>query len=153
MPKPLKRSLPLIPISREHHHGLLLAWKIREGLKYKITLDRIKKYTDWFWESHLLPHFEFEEKYIFPILEKNNDLIKIVLQEHTKLKQLFSSKKVDKENLLSIQKELTAHIRFEERILFKKIESVASESQLKLIETAHSEIINDDWHDEFWLKK
>ena len=150
MPKPLKRSLPLIPISREHHHGLLLAWKIREGIKNKISVDRIKKYTDWFWKKHLNAHFEFEEKYIFPILGNENALIKRALQEHEKLKELFSS---SKENLLSIENEISSHIRFEERILFEEIESMATATQLKLIESAHSEITNDDWHDEFWLKK
>ena len=65
MPKPVKRSISLTPISREHHHGLLLSWKIREGLKKKLAPKRIKRYTDWFWECHLQSHFDFEEKYIY----------------------------------------------------------------------------------------
>ena len=30
--KPLKRSKELAPLSREHHDGLLFAWKIKQGL-------------------------------------------------------------------------------------------------------------------------
>ncbi|MGB5362412.1 MAG: hemerythrin domain-containing protein [Aureibaculum sp.] len=153
MPKPTKRSKALMPISREHHHGLLLSFKIREGLKKKIAPSRIKKYTDWFWESHLQSHFDFEEKYIFPILGKNNDLIKRALQEHTRLKQLFFSADKVKENLLLIEQELTAHIRFEERILFTEIESVASEDELHMIASEHSKVITDEWQDEFWKVK
>lgn len=46
MPKPIKRHTALKPLSREHHHGLLLSWKIREGLKRNIEIPRIKKYID-----------------------------------------------------------------------------------------------------------
>ncbi|WP_241739476.1 hypothetical protein [Aestuariibaculum marinum] len=31
--KPLKRHKALQPLSREHHYGLLLTWKIRTGFK------------------------------------------------------------------------------------------------------------------------
>ena len=41
---PIKRSEFLKPISREHHHGLLLCWKIRAGLKKGIEPERIKLY-------------------------------------------------------------------------------------------------------------
>ncbi len=153
MPKPVKRSIYLKPISREHHHGLLLSWKIREGLKKKIAHKRIKRYTDWFWECHLQSHFDFEEKYIFPILGKNNDLIKRALQEHARLKQLFSSDDSVKENLLTIEQELTAHIRFEERTLFTEIESVASKDELSIIAKEHSKNPTDEWQDEFWIVK
>ncbi len=153
MPKPLKRSIPLTPISREHHDGLLVSWKIRERLKKKIEPNRIKKYTDWFWECHLQSHFDFEELYIFPILDKNNKLIQQALQEHTRLKQLFSSTDSIKENLLILESELTAHIRFEERILFTEIENIASQDELQTIAKEHSKNLTEKWQDEFWLAK
>jgi hypothetical protein len=46
--KPLKRHAALQPLSREHHHGLLLGWKIRTGLSNGAPLERIKAYADWF---------------------------------------------------------------------------------------------------------
>ena len=66
--KPLKRHKALIPFSREHHHGLLLSWKIRSGFSKNIEVERIKKYADWFFINHLIPHFELEEKYIFSLI-------------------------------------------------------------------------------------
>ncbi len=68
MSQPIKRHPSLQSLSREHHYGLLLSWKIREGFKREVPPERIKKYTNWFWENHLAPHFQFEESYIFPIL-------------------------------------------------------------------------------------
>ena len=36
-PKPQKRHKALQPLSREHHHGLLLSWKIRTGFSKDIA--------------------------------------------------------------------------------------------------------------------
>lgn len=151
MSKPIKRHPSLQPVSREHHHGLLLSWKIREGLKRNIAVERIKTYTDWFWENHLHAHFIFEEKYMFPILGKENKLIIKALQEHRRLKQLFISKDKIGQNLSFIEKELVGHIRFEEKVLFKEIQMLATNEELKLIEDAHDLNIVCEWTDEFWV--
>jgi len=128
MNQPIKRHVALQPISREHHYGLLLSWKIRD--------------------------LEFEEKYIYPILGgKENRLVKRALREHGRLKRLFKAQDRVERNLSLIEEELVAHIRFEERILFKEIQKVASETQLKVIENAHTKkIVEDDWDDEFWTQ-
>ena len=153
MPKPIKRHKALQPISREHHHGLLLSWKIREGFRHKVAPERIKKYTDWFWKNHLIAHFEFEEAYIFPLLENDSILIKRALREHRRLKSLFSATDKIETNLSLIEEELIAHIRFEERILFQEVQRIASEEQLNMIENKHSKNMAEVWEDEFWLKK
>lgn len=153
MPKPIKRSIALTPISREHHHGLLLSWKIKEGIKRNIEVNRIKKYTDWFWKNHLQQHFEFEEKYIFIILGEENPLIKQALKEHKRLHKLFANSVSVEKNLILIQKELTTHIRFEERILFPEIEKIATSNELLIIESSHSVNIKEEWKDEFWITK
>ena len=62
MPDPIKRHISLQPLSRQHHDGLLLRWKLKKGLQKEIKLERLKAYVDWFWSSHLKSHFEFEEK-------------------------------------------------------------------------------------------
>lgn len=151
MPKSIKRHSALQPISREHHHGLLLAWKIRQGFTFGIAPERMKKYTDWFWENQLQAHFEFEENLIFPILDKEHKLIKRALREHRRLKRLFTATGKIERNLWLIEEELTAHIRFEERILFQQVEAVATTEQLTLIEQEHSKLIIEEWEDEFWI--
>lgn len=55
--KPLKRSGHLKPLSRGHHHGLLLCWKIREGFKRNVDPERIERYANWCWYAHLASHF------------------------------------------------------------------------------------------------
>lgn len=150
--KPLKRAIELQPLSHDHHQGLLLCWKIRTGLKKEVPLERIKSYTDWFFDNHLKPHFELEEKYIFTILGDDNPLIQQALSEHSRLNYLFNATTDLKENLSLIDKELEAHIRFEERVLFGEIQIKASVEQLAKIKEIHTEetfIEKDD--NVFWL--
>lgn len=150
--KPLKRHSVLQPLSHEHHHGLLLCWKIRTGFKREIELSRIKNYVVWFYENHLLPHFKIEEKYIFPILGDDNDLVKKALSEHRKLTRLVQAETELYKNLNLIEEVLESHIRFEERILFNEIQSVATTEQLQRIQLYHSDSkFTDNLEDAFWL--
>ena len=149
--KPLKRHKALQPLSREHHHGLLLSWKIRSGFSKNIETERIKIYADWFFENHLVPHFDLEEAHLFPILEEDNELIKRALAEHRRLKRLFTDAKDPLKSLHKIEEELEQHIRFEERILFPEIQKAATEAELALIEEIHHEEgFEDKLDDEFW---
>lgn len=148
---PIKRITELQPLSRDHHHGLLLCWKIRTGLKKNVAPERIKKYLDWFWLNHLKTHFEIEEQYVFTILDNENELVKQALAEHRRLKRMFENGNDIYKSLSLIEEVLEAHIRFEERILFNEIQKVATNEQLKQIEAHH---INDHFcentADEFW---
>lgn len=140
------------PLSRDHHHGLLLCWKIRTGLSKGIEVRRIKQYADWFFINHALPHFELEEKYLFSILGKKNELVKRALLEHTTLTRLFRDTDNVKRSLDLIQDELEKHIRFEERILFNEIQKLATEKQLQTILKIHKdEKFNDNTVDPFWV--
>ncbi|MBI1286503.1 MAG: hemerythrin domain-containing protein [Flavobacteriales bacterium] len=149
--KPLKRQKELQPFSREHHHGLLLCWKIGKGLRNSIDDGRIKKYVDHFYEHSLVQHFEDEEKFVFPILGPENKLVQQALAEHRRLLRLFTDTSNVRKALSKIEEELDAHIRFEERVLFPEIQKVASEAQLQTIDQHHQEIpACEDWDDEFW---
>lgn len=148
--KPIKRHSALQPLSREHHHGLLLCWKIRQGFKRDISPERIKVYADWFWETHLAPHFEAEEKYLFPILPADNENVKKALLEHQRLKRLFHKSDDLIKTLNRIEEELEQHIRFEERILFNEIQQAATEAQLQDMVDIHSSDFCDNLSDEFW---
>lgn len=149
--KPVKRNVSLQPLSREHHQGLLLCWKIRAGFKNLIELQRIKAYVNWFYKNNLLSHFNTEEDFIFPMLGNDNKLVKRALAEHRRLKRLFSEESDLNKSLNLIEEELEKHIRFEERILFPAIEKVATQKELDLIMEIHSEGNSfGDWGDEFW---
>ncbi|WP_027124748.1 hypothetical protein [Gelidibacter mesophilus] len=150
--KPLKRHKALQPISREHHHGLLLSWKIRSGFSKNVEAERIKIYADWFFKNHLIPHFELEETHIFSIMDGSNELVKRALAEHRRLKRLFADTEDIEKSLHKIEEELEQHIRFEERTLFPEIQKVATEEQMAHIaEVHHEEGFVDKLDDEFWV--
>ncbi|QRM89865.1 hemerythrin domain-containing protein [Lacinutrix sp. WUR7] len=149
--KPQKRHKALQPLSREHHHGLLLSWKIRSGFSKNIAPERIRMYANWFFKTHLIPHFEMEETHIFTILEEDNELVKKALADHKQIKALFAETEDDAITLGKIEEVLEQHIRFEERILFPEIQKIATEEQMLQIEKIHQpEDFKDNIEDEFW---
>lgn len=150
---PIKRHAALQTLSREHHHGLLFCWKIREGFKRNIAIERIKKYADWFWSSHLVQHFETEEAILFPILPAENSKVKKAVADHRRLKSLFENSDDIRKSLSVLEEALEAHIRFEERDLFNEIQQVATAAQLADVENHHHAPFSDDWADEFWKDK
>lgn len=152
-PTPLKRHPALQHLSHDHHHGLLLCWKIRQGFKLGVDPDRMKAYSEWFWKHHLESHFQEEEEHLFPILPADSPLIKQALSEHKRLKKLFSNWENPEKNLGQIEEELERHIRFEERTLFPLIQEKASEEQLKTIEEHGSRGKFVEYEsDAFWIK-
>lgn len=120
--KPIKRAKPLVQLSREHHHGLLLSWKIKAGIAKNIEAGRIKAYVSWFYHTHLLPHFEIEEKYIFPLLGESSAKRDKAIQQHREIGSIAEKDSVDYDTLDRLQRLLTEHIRFEERELFNEIQ-------------------------------
>lgn len=152
---PIKRHEALKALSREHHHGLLLCWKIRQGIKFKTEPIRMKSYTDWFKNEYLYPHFEAEEKYVFPVLGNEDPLIKKALAEHRRLRRLFDQQSDVLKALSLIEEELDKHIRFEERIVFNEVQQIATPGEFKDIEKNHHSIAfsDDAWQDHFWAPK
>ena len=149
--KPIKRHISLQPLSREHHQGLLLCMKIRKGLAKKVALDRISNYVQWFYEEYLEVHFRVEESSVFPILGNHHELIKRALAEHRRLIRLMENRENLERSLHAFEEELEKHIRFEERVLFNEIQSIATPEQLKVLEKVLSEgTICDNWSDQFW---
>lgn len=148
---PIKRVDALKPLSREHHHGLLLCWKIRQGIKLNVEPERIKNYLDWFWLSYLQPHFEIEEQYVFPVLGNENELVKQALAEHRRLKRLFENGDDLSKTISLIEEKLEKHIRFEERVLFNEVQAVANSEQLLQIQLDSSDkIFYENLSDPFW---
>jgi len=149
--KPIKRHKAIQPLSREHHQGLLLSWKIRTGLSKGVSTDRIKTYVNWFYKAYLTPHLEEEEKHLFPILGNDNIMVKKAIAQHRRLERLFKSTTELKKSLNHIEEELEQHIRFEERVLFNEIQKVATEQQLQFISEHHNETkFLENTTDKFW---
>lgn len=150
-PKPIKRAEFLKTYSREHHHGLLLCWKIKTGFSKGVSVERMKAYLDWFFKYHLKPHFKVEEKYIFPILGNQNPYVQQAIEDHKIIGNLFSRTSEIEVSLKKIQIELEKHIRFEERVLFNEIQQAASPENIDFINKLHSgEKFTENRTDTFW---
>ncbi|SRR5690554_1686602 len=149
--KPIKRHIALQPLSRQHHFGLLFSWKLRKGFSKDISVERLSKFADWFYEHEIKPHFRDEEKYLFPIMDEEDELIQRALKEHRRIRRLFKDKKDPEKSLHRLEEELDAHIRYEERILFNEIQKVATPEQLAKVEEIHEDLEKTpDYDDPFW---
>lgn len=148
----MKRHESLQPLSREHHHGLLLCWKIKTGISKGINVARIKKYSDWFYANHIVPHFEAEENHVFPLLGIEHPMVKKAFEQHAALRKLFTGESNIKSNLLRISEELDSHIRLEERELFPEIQTRISEQALRVLDEVHNEsAFEENMEDMFWI--
>lgn len=160
MIKPLKRNQNLVPLSKEHHLGLLCCWKIRKGISLDIELNRIVNYIRHFWNDFLDQHFKEEERELF--IEIKDPLVHRAITEHAEIKSIVSSilekgSNTHAEHLHIFTNKLDNHIRFEERILFPHLESVLSKEQLDAI-CIHTNVgangkLIDSFEDEFWIEK
>lgn len=152
--KPIKRAPELQDWSREHHHTLLLCWKIKTGLAKSIPFQRIKVYADWYYQTYLLPHFETEENNLLPILGAHHPYFQQTLDEHRELRKLFEQKSNLENTLKELSLLLEKHVRFEERELFNSIQETASPYQLAQLASTHQVIpFVDNESDPFWLNR
>ncbi|GJM05456.1 MAG: hypothetical protein DHS20C09_14470 [marine bacterium B5-7] len=141
----------LKPVSNEHNHSLLLCWKIDTGFRKNIEPERIKRYADWFFINRIQPHFDMEEKFIYPILGLKHQLIKQAVAQHKRLSRLFQAFDNIEKSLRQIMEELEHHIRFEERVLFKEIQNIATQEQLDRIVINHNyDYFQENTRDIFW---
>ncbi len=157
---PLKRHPALVPLSQDHHFGLLLCWKIRTGLSLSVSPDRIASYTCYFFDHHLAPHFKGEEAFLFNLLAQKNEKRKEAERQHRRLRRLrIKLEEMPARQAITlgqIEEVLEAHIRFEERDLFPYLQRQLTEEQLKEIqtqlETSHQQVV-EQWDDPFWEKR
>ncbi len=153
----MKRNEHIILLSRDHHFGLLFCWKIRQGLKWNVDPERIKRYVSYFWDHHLRQHFHEEETVLFIL--KDDPWCRRAQEEHRTIEQLVKDIAQPDTNttlLQSLTDMVDRHIRYEERELFPYLEQTLTEDQLNLIgkelQRLHSENAADNYEDEFWVK-
>ena len=153
--QPIKRSAQLKTLSRDHHIGLLFAWKIKEGLSKNVAPQRLKNYVNFFFENHLKIHFRDEEVLLFNRID-DNVCIQAKKEHQQLLRQLVNINNASPDNqdvYLELVKILNEHIRFEERVVFPRLEEILPISTLNLVndfleKDEHGLV--DDYSDEFW---
>jgi hemerythrin superfamily protein len=155
----MKRDKNLQSLSRDHHHGLLLGWKIKQGLKYSVSPELIAEYIHYFSKAALFPHFEEEEKQILVFLKDDNEYKVRTLNDHRTIAKLIDSLEANPPEpaaFLKIAEILDDHIRFEERELFPYLQDELTSEQLDEIGVAIDRIHQpfvDTFHSEFWIAR
>jgi hemerythrin-like domain-containing protein len=156
LPKPIKRDPAIVRFSRDHHHALLLVWKIREGLGKNVEPERISNYVVSFFDNELVPHFKDEEVNLFATLPENNEMRVRAESEHKTIREVISSIRENPGEELTLRRFaelLEGHIRFEERELFNFLQTVLSKEELTAIEKAGESpkcSTDNNWSDHFW---
>lgn len=158
--QPIKRSRALMPLSREHHFDLLLAWKIRKGLNNGTSHARIAEYIGYMNDHLMESHFKDEEELLFAPLLPGDALCERAMEEHAMIRSLIEkicTRGMEEDRLfLDLADTLDAHVRFEERELFPYLEEALTRTRLheleQVIGEAHGDFV-DEWGDPFWDKK
>ncbi len=156
-PAPLKRVEAIMPLSRDHHHGLLFAWKLKQGIRYGVAPERMAPYVAYFREAHLAPHFREEEELLF-VHAPENEFVQQALREHVEIRRLahIDATTTETAPLQQLADLVNDHIRFEERVLFPFLEKNLSEENLRAIGAALDAVhqpSDDNWEDAFWKKQ
>ena len=153
---PIKRHQALVSFSKDHHFGLLLVWKIRQGLKKAVSNERISNYVLYFFKEDLAKHFSDEEQILFSRLPADDILRLRAEAEHKMIYDLVTSIDKNKDDAVLVNRmadELEKHIRFEEREFFNHIQKIIPENELIEIAirlTNDSKAIDENWKDKFW---
>lgn len=147
----MKRHEALVQLSRDHHFGLLLCWKLKEGLKKEISVERMSKYIGLFYLQNLKPHFAEEEETIFKVLGENHPLIKEAITQHRTFHKMIEDGFTTPAQIEDFRALLELHIRTEERQIFPEIEKQATDQQLEdILKLDHPELKEPDYDDIFW---
>lgn len=145
----MKRHDSLVPLSREHHDGLLLAVRLQQG---RAALPRLwshdlrwqAQYITQFFDEHLAAHFATEEEHLFPAGAELPDMRAVVAEltaEHGELRDLAESLRNCAEKdlectLTKFGQILEHHIRTEERVFFPACEEHLAPEELSRIARA-----------------
>ena len=145
----MKRHPALIPLSRDHHTGLVQAVRLRRAAADGDASARLAAARDFgeFFSSEERVHLRDEEEELFPLLLRHVPSQPALLREaHAQHVQLqgFARKLaiagaagiVDRETLAAAGELLDAHIRLEERQLFPLIEELVPDDELRRLALA-----------------
>ena len=142
----MKRSTALRSLSREHHHALTVAQRLRRADDPdEATSDFLE-----FWRADGEEHFRIEEAVLLPLwalLGKIDERAAAQLsREHLAIRSValsLPSQKPSLETLHALGSDLAAHVRFEERELFPLIEEDLTAEDLDRLAQAVIEAESD----------
>jgi hypothetical protein len=136
----MKRHPALHRLSHDHHHGLVMALRLKKGGPASPNdnwpLDRVQQVESLlrFAKYELLPHFELEEQHLLGFATDENRAERI-RSDHRELRQLMEKIELAPNDLIlqEFGQKLEAHIRFEEREFFPHLQVVLGEEGLQAL--------------------
>ena len=150
----MKRHPGLVPLSREHHHGLVMAERLVLGRSTNPHADwpadraeQSERLIDFF-ETNLGPHFDAEEVHVFPVAARDVTdgvrLVRALIDDHEAMREMVRALAAGEagpaarpdldERLRAFGERLRRHIRVEERELFERMQAECSPEALRQIE-------------------
>lgn len=145
---PLKRDPSLIPLSHDHHHGLLRVFEIRQALRGgdDAPLARQRVITRAFYVEDLRPHFRAEEEVLVPVLRDHAAVdeaeIERLLDDHRRLGELLDDLDSRTTALADLADLLERHIRREEREIFAAYQERVPAAHRAAVEAGLRRILN-----------
>lgn len=136
----MKRFQALQPLSHQHHNSLMACLLLRKGIERRADLSILNDFMGRLFREDIEPHFEAEEKHLFPLLNiSDKRLFHILQNDHSLLRNLadrFLNGRADYGFLASYSRLLELHIRFEERVAFHSIQEHLNAEQESALEKA-----------------
>jgi hemerythrin-like domain-containing protein len=140
----MKRHPALIPLSHDHHNGLVQAVRLRRAAADGDSCARLSAASEFveFFRDEERVHLRDEEEELFPLLLRHVSAQPAPLREarvqHVQLEGIVrkldiavAAGVVDRETLAAAGELLDAHIRLEERQLFALIEELVPDDELR----------------------
>jgi hypothetical protein len=138
----MRRSDALAQLSRDHHHGLVVAQRLSRA--DDTTAADARDAFLGFWEREGRLHFRAEEEALLPafarhVPPRHADVVR-VLTEHVDIRRraadLAGAPAAPLEDLHELGRRLHDHIRHEERVLFPLIEEALPDDELAAVAAA-----------------
>ncbi len=138
----MKRDAALVSLSRDHHHALAVALKLRRATES--TADDARVALAVYWSPHGRMHFRLEEEVMLPAYAGHGDphhpLVSRALCDHVAIRHRVHAVLADSESTVADLHDLggliSAHVRFEERELFPLIERAMPTAHLAALAAA-----------------
>jgi hypothetical protein len=137
----VKRSDALAPLSRDHHHALAVALRLRRATPE--TADEAASRFLGFWRQDGERHFEIEEQVLLAVVADEvpggDGLAARVRREHADIRARAAGLGAGEraaEALQDLGRRLDDHVRFEERELFAELEAALPVARLAAIGAA-----------------
>jgi hemerythrin-like domain-containing protein len=129
----MRRSPALEQLSRDHHHALVVAQRLkRAGAGSAVgSAEAFREY----WEHDGEEHFEREERVLLPgvaaYVEPDCAIVARVLTDHVRIRHLAAlARTAEPQTLYELGTALERHVRLEERELFPLLERAVPEAEL-----------------------